>query len=124
VLNLLGLVSALVAVVVVTLAVVVTYYLRPSHGEHANPRGAATTVATLCAQHKQAAAPLPRARTPVTSYDLLCGYHDPPTVIMDLPGAPALVRPYLDNADYRRAALARSIANAHTERVSPLAYAA
>lgn len=121
-LSLFGPVSAFVAVAVVTFAVAVTYYLRPSRGEHANPRGAATTVATLRAERvfTAPAAPISRAPTPLTPYGLLCGYDTPTVVIMDLVDAPALVRPYLDDPDYRRAALLALMANEPTRRLRPL----
>lgn len=123
-LNSFGPVSAFVAVAVVTLAVAVTYYLRPSRGEHANPHGAATTVATLRAEHERAE-PCSRSRTPDTPYGLLCGYDDTPTVvIMDLPDAPALVRPYVEDPDYRRAAVLALAANEPTRRLPPLLIAA
>jgi hypothetical protein len=120
----LGLVSALVVVAAVTLAVIVTYYLRPSRGEHANPRGAATTVATLLAYEKPAPPPVP---TPITRYGLPNGYDGISTAVIfdpELPGAPALVRPYLDNADYRRAALATLVTSEPAKRPSALIAAA
>lgn len=114
-LNFFGPASAFVAVAVVTLAIAVTYYLRPSRGEHANPRGAAITAATLLAQIEyESSRP---ASTPGIPGGLLCGY-DPPTVmITDLRDAPALVRPYLDDSDYRRAAL---MATEAPDRLRPL----
>jgi hypothetical protein len=118
VLNLFGPISAFLAVALVTLAVAITYYMRPSRGEHANPRGAATTVATLRAQiEHEPPRPVP---TPGTPYGLLCGYDLPTVVIMDLATAPALVRPYLDDPDYRRAALMALMANEPTMRLRPL----
>lgn len=117
-LNLFGPVSAFVAVAVVMLAVAVTYYLRPSRGVHANPHGAAITVAMLRAKiEHEPPRPMP---TPGTPYGLLCGYDTPTVVITDLADAPALVRPYLDDVDYRRAALMVLMANESTKCLRPL----
>lgn len=52
-LSLTTLISMFVSISAVSLVVVVTYYVRPSRGRHADPRGAAITVATLYAQQRR-----------------------------------------------------------------------
>ncbi|MGH3863423.1 hypothetical protein [Actinokineospora sp.] len=76
--NLLALGSVLALLSVVGLGVTLAYYLRPSRGQHADPRGAATTVAALCAEYTPVATapivpPMPIRHGP---YGLLCGYED------------------------------------------------
>lgn len=124
--NLLALGSVLVLLSVVGLAVTLAYYLRPSRGQHADPRGAATTVAALCAEYRPAATaptvpPMPIRRSP---YGLLCGYEDLPTVVMDNFGlelfdAPAIVRPYLLRRDNGES-VAAFVPFAPTQRLAPV----
>ncbi|MGQ0840580.1 hypothetical protein [Actinokineospora sp.] len=115
---------ALVVIVVLVLGGAVRYYLRPSHGQHADPRGAATTVASLVARSQavRSADPPPVPR-PGNTHGLMCGYDNSPTETFfdpELPDAPAMIRPYLDDADHRRAALARMAARQPTERLQPV----
>lgn len=71
---------AFVALVCVTLFVSAIYYLRPSRGAHANPRGAAVSVAWLLAEqnryrHQNSDV---STRDPwAGSHALLCGYDSP-----------------------------------------------
>lgn len=126
-LNLSALIGAFAGIVVFVIAATGTYYLRPSRGGHANPCGAAVTVKTLKAERARVASaePCPCTPTPGTPYGLLCGYADPPKVtIMDSPDEPALVRPYLDNPNYRRAAMRALLANEPTTRLTPVRAAA
>lgn len=123
--NLLAPGSVVVLLSLVGLAVTLAYYLRPSRGQHADPRGAATTVAALCADHRLAAtAPtvplMPIRRSP---YGLLCGYEDLPTVVIDdfdpeSFDAPAIVRPYLLHRDNGEP-VATFVPLAPTQRLSP-----
>lgn len=128
--DLIALGSVLVLLSVVGLAVTLAYYLRPSRGQHADPRGAATTVAALCAEHRPAAMaaivpPMPIRRS---SYGLLCGYEDLPTVVIDdfdpeSFAAPAIVRPYLFHSD-NGASAAAFVPFAPTQRLKPARVAA
>ena len=114
-LNLPAVLSALVGVAVITAVVVATYYLRPSRGEHANPEGAAVTVASL-----RVHLDVPVVRP---TYD----YDDLPTVMfgaVDHLGDLELVRPYLDHCDYRGAAVLALAERTPTEHLPVLARSA
>lgn len=123
---------AAVLVAVVGSVVTLAYYLLPSRGQHADPRGAATTVARLREQYDRAERERAEAAAARTSgllsgnpSGLLCGYDSRPTVvIMDLPDAPAHVRSFLDDLTYRRAAMSAVLENESTVRVPALARAA
>lgn len=87
--------------------VAVTYYLRPSRGQHGNPDGAAVTVASLCEGYMPVGMvstfpPLPTRRS---TYGLLCGYDDLATIVIDdfdpeLPDGLAFVRPYMPDVEH------------------------
>ncbi|SDD94526.1 hypothetical protein [Actinokineospora iranica] len=112
-----GYFSAVVVVCCFVLGLTVFYYLFPSRGQHANPHGAAVTVATA----RAASAPV------VTARARGCPHDDAPTLVIfdpELPGSLALVRPYLDRADYRSAAVRTLVARKETEGSRSLSFAA
>lgn len=114
--------SALVMGSAVTVTIIAVYYLRPAYVEHNNSRSAAVAVVSPQAEHERVES---GKVAPYTSHGLLCGY-DTSTAAMieNLPEDFSLVRPYLDDPDYRRAALMTLTSNASTRRLSPVFAAA